>query len=91
LKNETAATSVRVAAVSLLPEDKLDKVAVAELMVKALQDGMSDDDRRYRRTAETAVNFLKLYGTADDFSSLKKNKPRAQWKRELVEEMIGTR
>jgi hypothetical protein len=88
LKDETADIPVRVAAVSLLPEDKLDKVPVAGLMVKALQDEALQDDRKYRRTADTAAEFLRLYGDRQNLSALKTNEPYAQWKRELVEKTM---
>ena len=87
-KEEKRPLPVRVAAVSLLPEDKFDKTAVAGLMVKALQDEELQDDRKYRRTAETAAEFLRLYGDRQSLSALKANAPKTQWKRELVEKTL---
>lgn len=88
LKDETADIPVRVAAVFLLPEDKLDKAAVAGLMVKALQDEGLQDDRKYRRTAETASAFLSVYGDRQSLSALKANTPTAEWLREIVDKTI---
>lgn len=88
LADEKADIPVRVAAISLLPEDKYDKTAVAGLMVKALQDEALQDDRKYRRTAETASEFLRLYGDRQSLSALMTNTPKAQWKRELVEKTL---
>lgn len=88
LKDEKRPLPVRVAAACELPEGKIDKVAVAELMVKTLRDDSLDDDRKYRATAEVATQFLKLYGDRQDLSALKTNEPHAQWKRELVEKTV---
>lgn len=88
-KDDKRPVAVRVAAAVLLPEGRLDKTIVAGLMIKALEDEGLDDDRKYRRTAERAAAYLRLYGDQQALAALKANEPKARWKHELVGKTVS--